>query len=366
MRIKSKKKLIQGVTIVIATIIGIAIYVSAGSDNSGKKLSRQLELGKKYLSEEDYERALVAFDEALSIDPKCVDAYLAKAEAYAEIEDYDKSIDTLVAGYCSTNDNEIEKALTIKVEERAEELVNSGQIEEAILFLEDIQEKIGEKFFESLIEELRNTMEVSYGEDGEENLPDSELPYVSIRPLVEAAIIEGKPWYEWDVDSLSEYYGTVYTNDNIFFYDDIENPQYGKYIIEDYIDVWADDGNSHLIYYKKNGSQTYQQYVTFPGHEVANVSIVSYALENNLISCEALIDFYNLSELGLTIDNDIEIGTEYGRVKVIYTSTEQIRRLDFFLCDENVSEGFAGCAFYDDIENEYFCIVFGKWVDSRQ
>lgn len=71
----------------IAAGIGVAIY-----NTPSNRLSRQLDLGEKYLEEQNYEQAIVAFDEAIKIDPVNVDAYLGLADAYFRLGEYEDSL----------------------------------------------------------------------------------------------------------------------------------------------------------------------------------------------------------------------------------------------------------------------------------
>ena len=50
----------------------------------GKKLSLQeyLDLGDKYLTESNYEKAIVAFTKAIELEPKAVKAYEGLADVY--------------------------------------------------------------------------------------------------------------------------------------------------------------------------------------------------------------------------------------------------------------------------------------------
>lgn len=88
------------IVVVLAAGIGIGVYRSGANP-----LQEHLDLGRKYLEEMDYEQALVAFEEAIRIDPKCVDAYLGMAETYESMgndpaaaltqeEGYEKSLET--------------------------------------------------------------------------------------------------------------------------------------------------------------------------------------------------------------------------------------------------------------------------------
>ena len=99
-----QKKVITIVGIAVALILVVVIGVILASSNSGKKLQEQLDLGNKYLDEMDYERALVAFNAVLEIDPRNADAYLGIVEAYVGMGDMEKALEAARKGYDLTED----------------------------------------------------------------------------------------------------------------------------------------------------------------------------------------------------------------------------------------------------------------------
>ena len=56
----------------------------------------QYDLGVRYLSEGNYEEAILAFEAAIEIDPRNADAYLKLAQVCEQREDYAKALQTLV------------------------------------------------------------------------------------------------------------------------------------------------------------------------------------------------------------------------------------------------------------------------------
>ena len=96
--------------ILIPVVIGIALII-LGAVVSGliyyktvtkpkKERDYQLELGEKYLSELDYDNAILAYENAIQIDPKNEKAYLALADIYEDLadksvteEDFDQALD---------------------------------------------------------------------------------------------------------------------------------------------------------------------------------------------------------------------------------------------------------------------------------
>ena len=55
----------------------------------------QYDLGVRYLSEGNYEEAILAFEAAIEIDPRNADAYLKLAQVCEQREDYAKTLQTL-------------------------------------------------------------------------------------------------------------------------------------------------------------------------------------------------------------------------------------------------------------------------------
>ena len=84
--------------VVIALAAGLGIY-----NLPSNRLARQLELGNKYLEEQKYEEAVVAFEQAIEIDDRCMQAYAGGIEAYLNTDDkegmeefYNSALDVIV------------------------------------------------------------------------------------------------------------------------------------------------------------------------------------------------------------------------------------------------------------------------------
>lgn len=89
----------------------------------------QYDLGIRYLSEGNYEEAIIAFTAAIEIDPKQPDAYRKAAEAYEGLGDVDSAIAILQQGIEVTGD----QALRDLLDE------NSTPLEDAQTSLEGVQ-----------------------------------------------------------------------------------------------------------------------------------------------------------------------------------------------------------------------------------
>ena len=101
---KKKKKLwlipviIGGSIIIIAAVI--AVVVLAMENSPAKKYENKLRIAEEYISDLDYEEAIAAYKEAISIKPGDAEAYLGLAQIYAdmaeecvEAEEYDDALD---------------------------------------------------------------------------------------------------------------------------------------------------------------------------------------------------------------------------------------------------------------------------------
>lgn len=85
---RKKKKwllpIIVAVIVVIAALVSIAIY-----NLPANRRDRQLALAEKYMSELNYEAAVLAYRAAIEIDPKNVEAYQGAVEAYSLADNKD-------------------------------------------------------------------------------------------------------------------------------------------------------------------------------------------------------------------------------------------------------------------------------------
>ena len=82
-------KRITALLTALALIFGLC---ACSKKNELSTWQEQYDLGVRYLSEGNYEEAVIAFTVAIEIDPKQTDAYLERAAAYIEIGELDLAI----------------------------------------------------------------------------------------------------------------------------------------------------------------------------------------------------------------------------------------------------------------------------------
>ena len=62
----------------------MAVCLAGCGKSVEKQIAEQLELGNKYLTEANYEQAIVAFNKVIELDPKQSDAYIGLTQVYVE------------------------------------------------------------------------------------------------------------------------------------------------------------------------------------------------------------------------------------------------------------------------------------------
>ena len=71
----------------------------------------QYDLGMRYLSDGNYQEAVIAFEAAIEIDTKRPEAYLGAADAYVGLGDYASARSILERGYAETGDGSLKSRL---------------------------------------------------------------------------------------------------------------------------------------------------------------------------------------------------------------------------------------------------------------
>lgn len=96
---------------IVLSVLLIALLLSACGQNIEAKWQEQYDLGVRYLSEGNYEEAIIAFTAAIEIDPKRPEAYLKAAEAYEALGDPDSAKVILEQGFQATGDESLRPSM---------------------------------------------------------------------------------------------------------------------------------------------------------------------------------------------------------------------------------------------------------------
>ena len=115
-----------------------------------KRYISNLTDGKKYLAEMDYKKAEESFNEAVSVEPRKIDAYQGLADTYEGLEDYDRMFDSYRKGISIVNQNYKEQGSMTKEGEQfynnaIDSYVEQGNDEEAKDLIEQMQNMISDE-----------------------------------------------------------------------------------------------------------------------------------------------------------------------------------------------------------------------------
>ena len=70
-----------------AVLLAVALLTACSS--KAEKVREKLDLGQKYLTEQNYTEAVASFTEAIGLDPENIPAYMGRAQAYTGLKQYD-------------------------------------------------------------------------------------------------------------------------------------------------------------------------------------------------------------------------------------------------------------------------------------
>lgn len=260
--------MIIAVVILLAAVITAVIYILG---SSGRELKKQLDLGHKYLIEQNYEQAIVCFKKAIEIDPMCEDAYLSMADAYVGIADLDNAMSLL---------------------EDAIKLFESNGFDATSL---------KDKLLEIQTEIERKRI--------------AALPYVEIKPILECLDnLWGRKWTNWTMeDYINEFDLKKEDNDDEWCGYDGDHSHYAM-LREDGFELvqsiqipsMAYIGTIFLTY--ENGNITYCQTIN-DDEAIIEDYLYNYASKNGINSFETARNFWGIKNSG-------EINTDLGLGKV--------------------------------------------------
>ncbi len=100
------RKKISGVFLFVILLLTL----TACGKNAANQWQEQYDLGQKYLLEEDYEAAIVAFTAAIEIEPNDIRTYTGLIQAYMGLEDYDTAVSATDEGLAIMTVGEQEQA----------------------------------------------------------------------------------------------------------------------------------------------------------------------------------------------------------------------------------------------------------------
>ena len=210
--------IIFGTTITLVAII-VAIIVIGNKTAPSRELSKALDLGNKYLTEQNYEEAVIAFNRAIEIEPTNVDAYLGIADSYIGLTNQNMPADAMVA---SAKDEMISNLDPYNLSDGAEEKVKIESLyAPALKYCDDVlktlksgyeltsDEAVKTKIDEitelkSAIERIRDDIiDAVMSALDDARTTDSDLASANVGDIVNFGALNGQP-VEWDVLDKSD------------------------------------------------------------------------------------------------------------------------------------------------------------------
>lgn len=159
----------------------LVLGLNACGQKAGTSWQEQYDLGVRYLSEGNYEEAVIAFTAAIEIDPKRPEAFIRRGDAYAGQAEESGSPEegesstlyrNALADYLAAI--ELDDQLVEAYEKAAGVYVNLGNLDAAIDLLERGAEATGDSGLSNYLEELRDstrlkllTRQAVYNPDGQ-------------------------------------------------------------------------------------------------------------------------------------------------------------------------------------------------------
>jgi tetratricopeptide (TPR) repeat protein len=107
--------------LLIALAIGLCIHFTARNESVEDTWQSQYDLGMRFLSDGDYEQAIIAFEASIAIEPYHADVYLALADAYIGNGQSEQARETLEKAQDYVDDERIIEKLKELVQENAAE-----------------------------------------------------------------------------------------------------------------------------------------------------------------------------------------------------------------------------------------------------
>ncbi len=142
----------------LALLILVLLFTACGKSSEGK-WQEQYDLGMQYLTDGDYEAAIVAFTAAIEIDPKETSAYIGRGNAYALSGDTEENLSNAQADY-ETVLALVEETLSTQGELTEE---NRDTLAQAYLGIADVYIRRGD--YDGALEILQEGLEKTDGNE---------------------------------------------------------------------------------------------------------------------------------------------------------------------------------------------------------
>lgn len=268
----------------LLTVLALYLTLSlcaCGASNS--TWQEQYDLGVRYLSEGNYEEAIIAFTAVIEINPKNVDAFLGRASAYIGSGETEENLAAALADYQSVlelDDTRADAYLGM-----ADVYIRQGDYEKAQRILEQGFEKTGDQSISAKLEEIKaGTITDSSGKTRRKSGYDA------------TGTLAWYHTYSYDTQGRQSSVSSFDASGSQTGHVDIQHDSNGNRLTNYY---WNNSGKVGKITYERNdvGKVTCETHYTLDG-EMSYYNICEYdrkdnlAKENRYNADGALLDYY--------------------------------------------------------------------------
>ena len=137
---------------VMLSVILLLSLCACGKKETATTWQEQYDLGVRYLSEGNYEEAIIAFTTAIEIDPKQADAYIGRGDAYIGSGESEENLAAALADYQSVL--EFDDTRTDAYLGLADVYIRQGDFDKALDTLKIGLEKTGDQMISDKLEAM--------------------------------------------------------------------------------------------------------------------------------------------------------------------------------------------------------------------
>ena len=164
------------VSLLLTLVLLLTLY-GCGQKGSALRWQEQYDLGVRYLSEGNYEEAIIAFTAAIEIDPKQADAYIGRGDAYIGSGETEENLAAALADYKAALELDAEPpGIYLKLADIYQRL---GDYDSAMTILEQGFAATSDVAIAEKLEELRDPFRNRYDFVSSDKLSQNSLTYIT-------------------------------------------------------------------------------------------------------------------------------------------------------------------------------------------
>ncbi|WP_349943962.1 tetratricopeptide repeat protein [Lacrimispora sp. BS-2] len=155
------KVLLIALFLILGFAGGICLAIVSADKVDSYLSGRKLSLGDRYLNEQEYEKAILAYQSAIEIDPRQVEAYIGMADAYKGMKNPEMAAELLKLGWEAVPDERLKTRIIRVYTDLYKQYMDEGEYEKAHDILTDAYEMTRDSEIRKLLDELETRQEQS-------------------------------------------------------------------------------------------------------------------------------------------------------------------------------------------------------------